>query len=82
MELDLFGRTKPDAHAREIDWDAVSGLDLATDDALLRRFIREELPRQQAQMQRWARTIRARKREQWRQERALTETAQVGITPA
>lgn len=82
MQLELFGRPKPDAKAREIDWEAVSGLDMATDDKLLRRFIREELPREEAQMKRWARAISERKREQWRQERALTEMGQVGITPA
>lgn len=69
MQLELLVRDKPDANDTLIDWDYVSGLDLANDERLLRRFIREELPRQQAQMQRWALAISARKRAAWRAER-------------
>lgn len=59
-QLDLFGRSRPDAKARDIDWDGVSGMDLATDARLLSRYIREELPRCQAETRRWAKEIKQR----------------------
>ena len=71
MQLELFGRPKPDANALAIDWDAVSGHDLATDELLLRRYLREERPRVEAQMQRWARSIRPRRNARHRAERPL-----------
>ena len=61
-QLDLFGRTKPNARAEVIDWDAVSGMDLVNDERVLARYIREELPRSQAQDRRFAQVIKERNR--------------------
>ena len=69
MQLELFGRTRPNARAAVVDWHGVSGLDLATDLELLRRYLREEAPRKQAEMKRWARAISERRRAAWRAER-------------
>ena len=62
MQLELFGRTRPDARAAVVDWDGVSGWDLATDPELLRRYMREEQPRVELEMKRWERSISARRR--------------------
>ena len=68
-QLELFGRVRPDASAKHVDWDGVSGHDLATDARLFRRYQKEQAPRDRAQMQRWARSIAKRRRAAWAAER-------------
>lgn len=62
MQLELFGRPRPNARAEVVDWDGVSGLDLATDPELHRRYLKEERPHVEREMKRWARAIKDRRR--------------------
>ena len=56
MELNLDARRRYTGHEAVIDWDYVSGMDLATKPELLRRWIASpERKAQAAQMKRWGR---------------------------
>lgn len=62
-QLDLF-RTKWTGHEPVIDWDSLSGIDLAdacaSNPILWSRYQQEEQPRVERQMACWARNIRRR----------------------
>lgn len=64
-QLDLF-RTKYTGHEPVIDWDSLSGIDLAdaciSNPVLWSRYLREEQPREERQMKQWAKAIKARHR--------------------
>ena len=64
-QLNLFA-TKYTGHEPVIDWDSLSGFDLAdaciSNSLLWSRYLKEEQPRMERQMRRWADQIRRRQR--------------------
>ena len=64
-QFDLF-RTRYTGHEPVIDWDSVSGIDLAdaciSNSALWSRYLKEEQPRVERQMKQWAKAIKSRHR--------------------
>lgn len=62
LEL-LDTRPRYTGFEKDIDWDRVSGMDLATNERLLSRWIHSpERRRQEEQMRRWSREIKRRNR--------------------